>query len=315
MVTPPRPAPSASPAHGGAPGFESALRGYDRRQVDEFVAAGRAEVEQLRAELAEARRQQQAAAQHVEAVERELRDLRTRPASTGSGAPEEGFGARVEKLLRLAEQEAAEARSSATGEAAVIIEKARTEAEQHRHEVEQTLAARTSLLEQESTRRAAELEEREQRIEEQAAAAREEAEQVRAAAALAADRLREESGAAAEETRRRAEAEAERLRERAEQELARITALRAGVRTDLARLARVLAAELDGPDAGAVPEAGAAPEPAAAPTAPPTGQVTGQVTAQPTDRPAERGRPGTASGDTTTGKATGSATAGGTTRH
>lgn len=295
MATPPLPAPSAPPARGGAPGFESALRGYDRRQVDEFVAAGRAEAEQLRTELAEARRQQRAATEHAEATERELRDLRAQPAHGGAGAPGEGFGVRVEKLLRLAEEEAADARSSATRESVVILEKARSEAEQHRHEVEQTLSARASLLEQQSTQHGVELREREQQLAEQLAAAREEAEQVRAAATLAADRLREQSEAAAEETRRRAEVAAERQRDQAEQELARLSALQADVRAELARLAQVLAAELAGP----VPDAPTAARPTVGPTSPPV----------------ELEPPGTGSGNATAGNATGSATVGKATQH
>jgi hypothetical protein len=243
MATPPTSAPAA-PARNGAPTFEAALRGYDRRQVDEFVAAGRNEVAQLRAELTEARRQQRAATEHAEATERELRELRARPAQPEAPTVEDGFGYRAEKLLRLAEQEASEARTTATRESAAILEQARTEAEQHRHEVEQNLIARSSLLEQQAAQRAAELQEREQQISDQVAAAREQADQVHAAATLAADRLRQQSEAAAAETRQRAEVSVRRQRDQAEQELARLTALQGDVRAELARLAEVLAGEL-----------------------------------------------------------------------
>ena len=64
MATPP-----TAPSRPGTPAFEAALRGYDRRQVDEFIAAGRSEVAQLQAELAEARRQQRSATEHAEATE------------------------------------------------------------------------------------------------------------------------------------------------------------------------------------------------------------------------------------------------------
>ena len=59
-------------------------------------------------------------------------------------AVEDSFGYRAEKLLRIAEQEAAEVRAHASRESAAIVEQARTEAEKHRHEVEQSLISRAS---------------------------------------------------------------------------------------------------------------------------------------------------------------------------
>ena len=126
----------------------------------------------------------------------------------------------------MAEQEAAEARSHATRESAAIIEQARTEAEKHRHEVEQSLIARASLLEQQAAQRNAELQEREQQIADQLTAAREQADQLHAAAARAADRLREESEAAAEETSCAPRPPRKRQQDQAAQEIARLNACR-----------------------------------------------------------------------------------------
>jgi hypothetical protein len=241
--------PSAGPA-GSRPDqraptaqFDTALRGYERRQVDEYVARHRNEMAGLRAQLAEAERQRRLATEHAEATEEENRRLR---ASAGREAPpaEEGFGFRAEKLLRLAEQEAADVRARTRQESVALLEQTRAEAEKHRHEVEQQLIARAAQLDQAAARRAVELQEREQQIADQLEATRAETEQLHAAATRAADRLRQESEAKAEETRVRAEAAAKKVRDEAEHDLMRLSALRSNVHAELARLAEVLVNEL-----------------------------------------------------------------------
>ena len=224
--------------------FDTVLRGYERRQVDEFVVERSKELAWLKMELAEAHRQRRLATEHAEGTEAELRELRATSAHSEPASVEDSFGYRAEKLLRMAEQEAAEVRSQASRESAGIIEQARTEAEKHRHEVEQSLIARASLLEQQAAQRTAELQEREQQISDQLAAAREQADQLHAAAVRAADRLQEESVAAAEETKLRAETAAKRQLDQAAQEIARLCALQTDVRSELGRLAQMLANEL-----------------------------------------------------------------------
>lgn len=238
--------PASPPANEPPQAFDTALRGYERRQVDEYVGEQAKEIARLTSELAEAQRQRRLANEHAEATEREIREFRARSAHAEPAVPEDGFGFRAEKLLRMAEQEATEIRTHASRESAAIIEKARTEAEKHRHEVEQNLISRASLLEQQAAQRAAELQDREQQIADQLAAAREQAEQVHAAASRAADRLRQESEAAAVEMRTRAEAAVQRQRDQAAQEIARLTTLQPDVRAELGRLAEVLTAELNG---------------------------------------------------------------------
>ncbi len=238
VATPSITAPSGRVPDGAR--FESSLRGYDRRQVDEFIARQDRELTALRAELEDSRRLRRLADDHATATEAELRQAR-RP-SAGSG--EDGFGFRAEKLLRLAEQEAAEVRSQAARESAALIEQARTRAEEHRHEVEQGLIGRATVLEQHAAERAAELGAREQEITDQLAAAREQADELHAGAVAAAARLRKESESAAEGVRRSAAAAAQREQERSAQEVERLTALQADVRSELGRLAAVLSAEL-----------------------------------------------------------------------
>lgn len=246
--SPSNPATSSSSSPGGSESqqFDTVLRGYERRQVDEFVVEKNKEIAWLKMEVAEAHRQRRLATEHAEGTETELRELRANSAHTEPASIEDSFGYRAEKLLRMAEQEAAEVRSQASRESAGIVEQARTEAEKHRHEVEQSLIARASLLEQQAAQRTAELQEREQQISDQLAAAREQADQLHAAAVRAADRLQDESVAAAEETKLRAETAAKRQLDQAAQEIARLSALQTDVRSELGRLAQMLANELSG---------------------------------------------------------------------
>ena len=127
----------------------------------------KSELAQMKDELADAQRKRRLANEHAEATERELRDLRAKSAHSEPRSVEDSFGYRAEKLLRIAEQEAAEVRTHASRESAAIIEQARTEAEKHRHEVEQSLIARAAVLEQQAAQRNAELQEREQQIADQ----------------------------------------------------------------------------------------------------------------------------------------------------
>lgn len=269
----PTPSPGADPPTPDVRTFDSALRGYERRQVDQFVADRTEEVARLLRDLAEAQRQRRLATEHAEGTERELRELRATMVAGGAEGSRNSFGYRAEKLLRLAEQEAAEARNHATRESAWIIELARTEAEKHRHDVEQNLISRAALLEQQAAQRAAELQDREQEMAGHLAAAREQADQLHSAAVRATDRLREDAEAAAQDTRMRAETAARRTRDQAGHELARLTALQSDVRAELARLAELLVGELpqdpagegsDGPDAEALPAAATAGDPVGA---------------------------------------------------
>ena len=250
MATPTTATPAGSPSPPDQP-FDTVLRGYERRQVDDFVGRLKDEITQLKDDLAEAQRKRRLANEHAEATEREMRDLRAKSAHSEPRSVEDSFGYRAEKLLRIAEQEAAEVRTHASRESSAIIEQARTEAEKHRHEVEQSLIARAAVLEQQAAQRNAELQEREQQISDQLSAAREQADQLHAAAARTADRLRQESEAAAEEAKLRAATDIQRQRDQAAQEIARLDKVQADVRSELARLNDVLSNELAAGSRGA----------------------------------------------------------------
>jgi cell division septum initiation protein DivIVA len=231
-------------ADGDRPLFATALRGYERNQVDDYLGRRDKELSGLRAELADLRAERDRAVTEAENAGKELREARAKSAHLEPAAKEDSFGFRAEKLLRMAEQEATDIRSSASRESATIIEKARTEAEAHRHEVEQTLITRASLLEQQSAKRSAALQEREQQIAEQLAAAREQAEQLQDNARRVAERLREESEEAAELTRQRADADARRRLDEAGKEISRLSGLQSDVRSELAQLAQLITTEL-----------------------------------------------------------------------
>jgi len=261
--------PSDSPNSAG-PAFDTVLRGYHRDQVDERVARLSDEISRLKDEIAEVQRTSRLASEHAESTERELRDLRGRSAQPEQRSPEDSFGYRAEKLLYTAEREAAEMRSHASRESAEIIEQARTGAERHRHEVEQSLIARGAVLERQAAQRAAELQDREQQISDQLSVAREQAGQMHAAATRTADRVRQESEAAAEEARVRAATELQHQRNQAAQEIARLEKVRADVRAEIERLTELLAKEL-GSDTAAADDRGASPAAVGDETQPSTG--------------------------------------------
>lgn len=225
--------------------FDLARRGYDRQQVDEHMRT-------LHAALADAQNAHQRERRRADWAEEELRNVQTQLeqrsaelADGRDGGAAQGFGYRVEKLLRTAEQEAAEVRSSATREATALLERAREDAEAHRHEVEQSLIARTAMLEQEATHRKVELDERERQIAEQSEAAREDAERMLSEVSRQSEQLRQDARARAEQELLKAEKAIRERHEAAEQELGRLRSLHDEVRGQLARLLDSLAGEFD----------------------------------------------------------------------
>lgn len=251
VTTPPAPRPGSTPPTGSPATsrpdsgerrrFDVVLRGYERTAVDEDLARREKEVEAIRRELAESERRRTLAEQHAEATESEIRTLRSDLQTGPRAAPEDSFGFRAEKLLRLAEQESVEMRANAARDAAAMVEQARADAEQHRHEVEQTLISRSALLDQQAAQRAGELKEREQQIGSQLTAAQSEIEGMHEAADRSIDQLRQQAETEAQAVRARAAQDAKRLREQAEQEVTRLESLRDGARAEITRLADLLA--------------------------------------------------------------------------
>lgn len=113
--------------HGGGSAFDVVLRGYDRRQVDDHLAALEGRLAATSGQCNELRLQRDAAAARVHELEQRLNGapaVNATSAPTYSAAPAapapvsdaarlDGFGARVEAILRLATEEAAAIRASA----------------------------------------------------------------------------------------------------------------------------------------------------------------------------------------------------------
>jgi cell division septum initiation protein DivIVA len=227
--------------------FPSALRGYDRRQVDSKIAALESDLATAARERkhavdrlsAESERADQAESKLTEALAR-IDELDRSAAGDQTG----GFGQRAERLLRMAENEATEARAAAAKEAAAILEDARGEAETHRHAVEQELITKAAQQDQEASRRAGALQEREQEIANERTAARQETDEMRESARREVERMLQDAEAKAADVRRQADKFAEQQRDGAAREVERLTGMRHGVRAELSRLHQYLGTEL-----------------------------------------------------------------------
>ncbi len=252
-AVPAPPAVLTDPVDLTPPAFATVRKGYEPAAVDARFALLAESVSALRTALAESERRRALAEQHAVAVEEEIRTVRS-----GLGPAETGFGARAERMLRLAETEAEQIRGAAQRTAAEVTERARSDAERHRHDVRQRLIAETARAEEQAARRAAELRERENALGERLARAQSAADAVRAAAERSADAHRAAAQADVDALRRRATDDLTRTRAQAERELGRLRDLQAGTRAELARLAATIRAELAAPRATT---AGARPSP------------------------------------------------------
>jgi DivIVA domain-containing protein len=207
--------------------FDVALRGYDKRQVDERLRV-------LAAELAAADNAVAAANQRIAMLEDAL--SQGRHASDGEPAGDANFGARVEKILKLAEDEAREVRAQAEAAAAAMLEQARAQAAELRERSEQEIATRRAEADRKAAdqdtalrRRSSELEiacqEAEREAERVRTQARADADQIRTAASTDAEELVRTATADAEMMSRAARAEADRLLAQARAEADRLIAV------------------------------------------------------------------------------------------
>jgi hypothetical protein len=248
--------------------FDFVLRGYDRNQVDERVA-------ELVTQLANANERIQAAeAQLAEERRRSDQIERQRPAGPAAPPPAatasdvgQGFGYRAERLLRMAEAEANEIRGSAIKEAAEIVERARADAELHRHEIEQNLIMRATTLDQQANEMSVALREREQAAAAELASARTEAEALRGAARHEMEQARKNVEIVSRDVRAQAERWAAEHRASASAEVARLVGLRDTMQNELGQLSATLLAAVE---AGSATESDAGSEVEATPDDTPT---------------------------------------------
>ena len=166
--------------------FDVALRGYDRDQVDAHLAS-------LESEFTGALSERDRLAERVKQLENRVEELHLQspeepPAQTGS--PVNGFGARIEKIMRLAEDEAK-----------TVREETQAEIEQDRAEAKKKVAAIQQAAEKDAAAH-------QQKIQSEAGGildkARQEAARVRADADAQAAATREEASGHLESVRARA---------------------------------------------------------------------------------------------------------------
>ncbi|HWA64890.1 MAG TPA: DivIVA domain-containing protein [Mycobacteriales bacterium] len=144
MTTPVLPKLDVHGPNPGSPEFAPAMRGYDRGQVDDYVARlgdFLADAEQ-RAQRAEA-----AMADLIERNERVTDELRLaidRRNQRRSGEPYEGLGERISEILRLATEEADSVRAQARSEAEAMVAEAGRHREAERDSCERELADMTT---------------------------------------------------------------------------------------------------------------------------------------------------------------------------
>jgi DivIVA domain-containing protein len=126
---------------GSYPQFATVMRGYDRGQVDDYVA-------RLNDFLADAEQRAQRAeggvadlTTRVERLTEELRHAVERRQPNRAGAPYDGLGERIEQVLRLAGEEADNMREHAQSEADAILTDAQRRREAEREASERDLAA------------------------------------------------------------------------------------------------------------------------------------------------------------------------------
>jgi cell division septum initiation protein DivIVA len=175
------------PDMGQEDAFEVQMRGYSRRQVDEFVARTRSQIRDLEERLSRS-------LDETERVRLELsaarQDLSNKPAH-------EEISERVGQILKLADDEAKAQRVRAQDEISKQREDARKEAERHRTEArEQTERMLTAAQEQ---------------AENAIAAARSEAEKLRNSARIESERAVGEATKEAEATLASAKAQAKQM--------------------------------------------------------------------------------------------------------
>jgi len=187
-------------------GFDVVLRGYDRRQVDDYL--DRVEVALTEADERHAQDGARISAvdKQVAQVQQELADTQRR--ADGQPEPASLLTARLAEMLRLAEQEAAAIREQASGEAERVVGAAKQQAARESSERDAALRTR-----EKEVARASETAER------STLQAQKDAEALRARAQTEADQMRKAADQEARTVRGDARTEAEKLVGQARQDV------------------------------------------------------------------------------------------------
>ena len=116
------------------PFFDVGLRGYDKRQVDDYVARSSAQIAELTAARDAALAIGADRAAQLASREGQIEALNQRVASAGSAIDPASVSDRIREMLQLATDEAAQTRRAAEQEAERVIASARADAERVRTE-------------------------------------------------------------------------------------------------------------------------------------------------------------------------------------
>jgi DivIVA domain-containing protein len=238
-------------------GFDVVLRGYDRRQVDDYldrVEVALGEADQRHADDAQrlAALERQVAEQHERLVDAERR-------AAGQPEPVPVAGDRIAAMLRLADEEATAIRAAARDEADRLVLEAQTRA------TEET-STRTKELDQ----RELELARARDDVDKATLQAQKDAESIRSNAERDAEQTRASAASDADAARVKAEEAVRRMHEAGQREAAAMTAEARRQVEELSRQRDAIAAQLqqlrDTLSGAVAPLAGAGRAPADEPT-------------------------------------------------
>ncbi len=190
--------------------FDTALRGYDRRQVEDRLSFLRAELTAAEDGLRTSQHRTSALEGELEQARTQLEQARTQLAQRSDTDMENSFGFRVERILRLAEAEAKQVRGRAENEAKELMRQAAADVEERRQQVEQELTTRIEAAERDVVQRETAVAQRERQVEADAATVRRESAELRETARREVEALRKDAWAEVEQLRTEASTEADR---------------------------------------------------------------------------------------------------------
>lgn len=173
--------------------FDLALRGYDRRQVDRYIAQLESELSQFAARRDDALAQNHALIGQVSELQNQMVEAQRRP--TIDKPSYKHLGARVEQIFGMVEEEAAEIRRRAEADGVQIRARAEKDIEAIKAGVEKSLADRRAGIEAEYAQKTAHADKLVTEAEQQAAALRRDTDQLRAEAERETAELRERTKA------------------------------------------------------------------------------------------------------------------------
>jgi len=222
------------------PAFETALRGYEKKQVERYVQTVEAEVAALVAEREELYGQIGLLNQHIQQLQHEMNSRRLATPAAGGDVSYRHLGARAEQILALAEEQAAEIRERVSRELAereAVLNRTRAELDVKAADAvrnfETALAARKAEEEAAAAKRRSDLEAEITAAKEYAARVRSDVDALYTAALQESTRVGDATKAYADKVRAETEAYAALVRGQTDEELASLRTAAAAEATAL----------------------------------------------------------------------------------